>query len=177
MSQKKEECSSSSDESLDLTSAKFDALRALYSRKVKIPVPDARPLDNIAAYESMKKRQEGIIKPPKKSYQTQRLSSTDQSTGSTSEKAGTSRDASPSSSIPPGRRFLPHQENQPLPPGEMIPAKKKDPKSNLLSRMPASKPPFQRLWQSMEGPTRTRVRVGNIIPVGSTCCTTSRFKL
>ncbi len=74
MSVKKEECSSSSDESLDLTSAKFDALRALYSRKVKVPVPEARPLDNVAAYASMTARKEKeaaksqmaqITKPPK----------------------------------------------------------------------------------------------------------------
>lgn len=30
---------------------------------------------------------------------------------------------------------------------------------NLLSRMPAAQPPFQRLWETMEGPVRSRVRV------------------
>lgn len=45
--------SSSSDESLDLSSKKFDPRRALYSPKFQIPVPSAAIYDNLSKYESV----------------------------------------------------------------------------------------------------------------------------
>jgi hypothetical protein len=40
------------DESLDFTSPKFDPLKALYSKNVRLPVPNAPVLDNIHKYRS-----------------------------------------------------------------------------------------------------------------------------
>lgn len=44
---------SSSDESLDPTSEKFDPLKALYSQKARIPAPEAAVYDNLAKFESV----------------------------------------------------------------------------------------------------------------------------
>ena len=46
---------SSSDESLDLSSDKFDPLKALYSSKVSVPVPTAPRYDNLSKYETAQK--------------------------------------------------------------------------------------------------------------------------
>lgn len=60
MSEGKKDDDSSSDESFDLTSTKFDAARALYNRnKVKIPVPNAVTLDNLAKYATVSKIMKG----------------------------------------------------------------------------------------------------------------------
>lgn len=61
MKNTKSESSSSSDESLDLTSKKFNPLKALYSKKVKVPVPDAPTFDNLAKYDSTSRRFRGEI--------------------------------------------------------------------------------------------------------------------
>lgn len=53
------------EESLDFTSPKFDPLKALYSKNVRLPIPNAPVLDNIHKYRSSlnpreKKRSEKV---------------------------------------------------------------------------------------------------------------------
>ncbi|XP_043274659.1 U7 snRNA-associated Sm-like protein LSm11 [Venturia canescens] len=48
-----DEGNSSSDESLDLSSKKFDPVKALYSQKLVIPMPSAPVYDNLSKYESV----------------------------------------------------------------------------------------------------------------------------
>lgn len=50
-----EEENSSSDESIDPTSEKFDPIRALYSSRLLVPVPDAPTYDNLSKYENVLK--------------------------------------------------------------------------------------------------------------------------
>lgn len=49
---------SSSNDSVDVTSEKFDPVKALYSQKLIIPVPNAPTYDNIVKYEA---HQKGIV--------------------------------------------------------------------------------------------------------------------
>lgn len=61
MSKKKQEgansdSDSSYDESLDLTSPMLDPLKALYSSRVKVPIPNAVTLDNLAQYAQYAKK-------------------------------------------------------------------------------------------------------------------------
>lgn len=51
----------SSDEELDVTSSKFNPLKALYSEKFKIPFPDARKFDNVATFLSRLKQAGGAL--------------------------------------------------------------------------------------------------------------------
>lgn len=44
---------SSSDESTDASNRQFDSLKALYSSKYKIPIPEAPVYDNINRYNSV----------------------------------------------------------------------------------------------------------------------------
>jgi len=48
--------SSSSDETLDVTSEKFDPLKAIYSEKIKVPFPEAKSFDNLAQYITVSER-------------------------------------------------------------------------------------------------------------------------
>jgi hypothetical protein len=52
----KEEDVSTDDEELDIKSAKFNPLKALYSEKFKVPCEDAKPLDNVAMFMSRLKK-------------------------------------------------------------------------------------------------------------------------
>ena len=71
---------------LDLTSRKFDALKALYSKNVRLPIPKAPVLDNIHKYRS------ALDHRAKK------------------QSAKVDKDSEPGpSSEHPKRRFLPHQ--------------------------------------------------------------------
>ena len=45
-------------EALDLMSPKFDPLKALYSKNVRLPIPNAPVLDNIHKYRSALNRRE-----------------------------------------------------------------------------------------------------------------------
>lgn len=47
---------SSDDEELDIHSAKFNPLKALYSNKFKVPCEDAKPLDNVEIFMSRLKK-------------------------------------------------------------------------------------------------------------------------
>lgn len=47
--------SSSSDESLDIKSDKFDPLKALYSSKIRVPLTNVKVYDNISKYEAVSK--------------------------------------------------------------------------------------------------------------------------
>lgn len=51
----------SSDEELDVTSSKFNPLKALYSERVKIPFPDAQKFDNVASFLSRLKQAGGAL--------------------------------------------------------------------------------------------------------------------
>lgn len=50
---------SSEDEELDICNEKFKPLKALYSEKTIIPVPEAPQLDNLAKYEALMAQSEG----------------------------------------------------------------------------------------------------------------------
>ncbi|XP_034234381.1 U7 snRNA-associated Sm-like protein LSm11 [Thrips palmi] len=145
MSNIKHESSSSSDESLDVTSSKFDAMKALYSNKVKLPVPSAKPFDNMAKYESIAKRLRGELPEMKP------ISNEETASQSDLETAGTSQ--SQTSRVPKEeyQRFLPHQQ--------MVRGKARKAASNLLTRMAAAPPPLQRLRQAAASNPRCRVRV------------------
>ncbi|KAJ1520691.1 hypothetical protein ONE63_003793 [Megalurothrips usitatus] len=141
--------SSSSDESLDPTSEKFDALKALYSKKVKVPVPQALTLDNLAKYVTLQKQMQGKapVPKPKDDSKPKRKPGSKMPGAGTSLGAGTSSDAQ--SDYNP--RFLPHQQ--------MIKATPKAPKQNLLTRMTKYKPPFASLWEAVSAEPRRRIRV------------------
>jgi hypothetical protein len=48
-----EEEDNTSGDSIDAFSDKFDSLKALYSEKVNVPVPDAPVFDNVSKFESV----------------------------------------------------------------------------------------------------------------------------
>lgn len=140
MSNIKNDSSSSSDESLDPTSDKFDALKALYSQKVKLPMPNAHPLDNIAKYDS-------VMKQSKRKEELNADKGTERQPGMDIDGASQSK----TSAVPKKeyQRFLPHQQ--------MVPGKARKPQSNLLKRMDTVPPPLRRLREAAA--TRCRVRV------------------
>ncbi|XP_046420205.1 U7 snRNA-associated Sm-like protein LSm11 [Neodiprion fabricii] len=133
------EGSSSSDDSLDALSDKFEPLKALYSPKLRLPVPGAKVYDNLGSYESNARGQ-----PRQKSRGPGSKENAEQLAGAT-----------------PKRRFLPHQE--PVPGSK---SRNKDRGGaaaenlegrNVLTRMKGSLGPLEMLLRCME--QRTRVKV------------------
>lgn len=55
MSEKKDE-SSSENEELDIASASFNPLKALYSKNVKLPVKNVKKFDNLSTFISRLKK-------------------------------------------------------------------------------------------------------------------------
>ena len=113
---------------LDLTSRKFDALKALYSKNVRLPIPKAPVLDNIHKYRS------ALDHRAKK------------------QSAKVDKDSEPGpSSEHPKRRFLPHQ----LPVRDPRPQRVL---SNVLTRMQNVTGPLSVLCNCMERRVRIKVR-------------------
>lgn len=61
MSMTEPQKATSSDEELDVTSSKFNPLKALYSKKVKIPIENARRFDNVSIFLSRLDRAGGAL--------------------------------------------------------------------------------------------------------------------
>lgn len=120
---------SSSGDSTDVYSEKFDPLKALYSDKARIPVPEAPVFDNISKFESAVLK--GVV-----------IKTND---GEKSKKEGESSST---------RRFLPHQE--PIKTGDSERQQRYADK-NVISRMGKLRGPLAALYQYMEGRTRVRV--------------------
>ncbi|KDR22881.1 hypothetical protein L798_14734 [Zootermopsis nevadensis] len=116
------------EESLDFTSPKFDPLKALYSKNVRLPIPNAPVLDNIHKYRSS-------LNPREKKR---------------SEKVDKDNEPGPSSEEQPERRFLPHQV--PIP--NVRPHRDT---RNVLSRMKNMTGPLSVLWECMERRVRIKV--------------------
>ncbi|KAI4486499.1 hypothetical protein M0804_005869 [Polistes exclamans] len=76
-----DDSSTTSDESIDITSDKFDPIKAIYSKKIRLPSTSAPLYDNVSMYESrmknlnrVKKSQTGSDDVAKaKEYTKQRL--------------------------------------------------------------------------------------------------------
>ncbi|XP_021942788.1 U7 snRNA-associated Sm-like protein LSm11 [Zootermopsis nevadensis] len=122
------------EESLDFTSPKFDPLKALYSKNVRLPIPNAPVLDNIHKYRSS-------LNPREKKR---------------SEKVDKDNEPGPSSEEQPERRFLPHQV--PIP--NVRPHRDT---RNVLSRMKNMTGPLSVLWECMERRVRIKVFTRNMV--------------
>lgn len=80
---------SEDEESVDVCSEKFDPLKALYSKKVRLPNPNAPTLDNLAVYSAKQKQPAPRPAPPPKKPDVEQLAAKNRS------------------------RFLPHQRKSP----------------------------------------------------------------
>lgn len=94
-----------SDPTLDITSEKFDPLKALYASKVVLPVRNAKVYDNVGKYESVviAKR----IPDGKKQSKSADIGKNDD--GAASNKKGEGSKAPTKAENPFQRKFLPHQ--------------------------------------------------------------------
>ncbi|EDS37120.1 LSM11 protein [Culex quinquefasciatus] len=84
---------------LDVTSPTFKPLRALYSNKTQIPVPHAKPLDNVTSFEARFRMLGGFDE----RYSDQRIQEIRRA-------ASSAKTATIPQGEAPVRRFLPHQE-------------------------------------------------------------------
>ncbi|KAJ8667491.1 hypothetical protein QAD02_009154 [Eretmocerus hayati] len=122
---------SSSGDSTDIYSEKFDPLKALYSDQVCVPVPDAPVFDNLSKFESVVLK--GVeVKP---------------STGKKSQKKEEGS----------GRKFLPHQ----LPVAGTSKGKSKNSHKNVLVKMRRALGPLATLYQYMENRIKVKVYTRN----------------
>lgn len=83
---------------LDVTSPTFKPLRALYSNKTQIPVPHAKPLDNVTSFEARFRMLGGFDE----RYSDQRIQEIRRA-------ASSAKTATIPQGEAPVRRFLPHQ--------------------------------------------------------------------
>ncbi|OXU19310.1 hypothetical protein TSAR_007283 [Trichomalopsis sarcophagae] len=123
----------SSGDSTDICSEKFDSLKALYSDKVLVPVPEAPIFDNLSKFESVVLKGQ-VIKPSEESKRKNR------------EETSSSR------------RFLPHQVPIKTSNSER---QQRYSEKNVLSRMPKALGPLGVLFQYMENRIRVKVYTRN----------------
>lgn len=95
---RKSTSSEGSSTDLDVTSPKFKPLRALYSNKTQIPVPHAKPLDNVTSFEARFRMLGGFDE----RYSDQRIQEIRKASSSAKNPTIPKGEA-------PVRRFLPHQ--------------------------------------------------------------------
>ncbi|XP_014211024.1 U7 snRNA-associated Sm-like protein LSm11 [Copidosoma floridanum] len=128
---------STSSDSTDVLSDKFDSLKALYSSKLRVPVPDAPLFDNINKFESVVLKG---IKP--------------------SDKQASTSQASKGVNIEPTERFPFLKETENTKGNES--RRQRYAEKNVISRMQKYLGPLAVLYQYMENRTRVKVYTRSI---------------